>query len=61
MEQRIQINIFYIVGIVSAIAGAAYLAAEYVEYLSEPGKLSCLILLAGTFGSLGKYFEDRGR
>ncbi|UCD54057.1 MAG: hypothetical protein JSU76_04015 [Dehalococcoidia bacterium] len=61
MEQRIQINIFYIVGIVSAIAGVAYLAAEYVEYLSEPGKLGCLILLAGVFGSLGKYFEDRGR
>lgn len=61
MEQRIQINIFYIVGIVSTIAGVAYLAAEYVKYLSEPGKLSCLILLAGVFGSLGKYFEDRGR
>lgn len=61
MEQRIQINILYIVGIVSAIAGAAYLAAEYVEYLSGPGKLSCLILLAGVFGLLGKYFEERGR
>ena len=48
-------------GIVSAVAGAAYLAAEYVNYLSEPGKLGCLLLLAGLFGSLGKYFEDRGR
>ncbi len=61
MEQRVQINTLYIVGIVSAVAGAAYLAAEYVEYLSEPGKLSCLILLAGVFGALGKYFEDTGQ
>ncbi len=61
MEQKIQINILYIVGIVSAIAGAAYLAAEYVENLSEPGKLGALILLAGIFGTMGKYFEDRGQ
>lgn len=60
MEQRIQINTLYIVGIVSAVAGVAYLAAEYVAYLSEPGKLGALILLAGVFGALGKYFEDTG-
>ena len=61
MEQKGRAYILYIVGIVSAIAGAAYLAAEYVQYLSEPGKLGCLILLAGVFGLSGRYFEDRGQ
>jgi len=61
MEPRINSYILYIVGIVSAVAGAAYLAAEYVENLSEPGRLGALILLAGIFGALGKYFEDTGR
>ena len=61
MEQRGRAYILYIVGIVSAVAGAAYLAAEYVKYLSEPGKLGCLILLAGVFGLSGRYFEDRGQ
>ena len=42
------------------IAGIAYLAAEYVKYLSEPGKLGCLLLVVGLFGFLGKYFEERG-
>ncbi len=58
MEQKIRTYILYIVGTVSAVAGIGYLAAEYVNYLSEPGKLGCLLLLAGLFGSLGKYFEE---
>ncbi len=60
MEQKVKSYVLYIGGIVSAVAGVAYLAAEYVAYLSEPGKLGALILLAGVFGALGKYFEDTG-
>ena len=52
--------ILYGFGIVCSIAGVAYLAAEYVKYLSEPGKLACLLLVVGLFGFLGKYFEERG-
>ncbi len=47
-------------GILLCIAGVAYLVAEYVKYLSEPGKLACLLLVVGMFGFLGKYFEEKG-
>ena len=52
--------ILYGFGIVSCIAGMGYLAAEYIKYLSEPGKLACLLLVIGTLGFLGKYFEEMG-
>lgn len=52
--------ILYGFGIVLCISGIAYLAAEYVKYLSEPGKLACLILTVGMFALLGKYFEELG-
>ncbi len=55
-----RIYIFYGFGIVSCIAGMAYLAAEYVKYLSEPGKLVSLLLVVGMFGFLGKYFDEIG-
>jgi len=61
MDQKAKSYILYIVGIVSAVAGAVYLAAEYIENLSEPGKLGALILLACLFGAMGKYFEDKGQ
>ena len=52
--------ILYGFGIVSCIAGMGYLAAEYIKYLSEPGKLISLLLVIGTLGFLGKYFEEMG-
>ena len=52
--------VIYGFGFLFCIAGIAYLAAEYVKYLSEPGKLGCLLLVVGMFGFLGKYFEERG-
>lgn len=60
MDTKIRTYILYIVGIVSIVAGIGYLAGEYVKYLSEPGKLGCLILLVGMFALLGKYFEEIG-
>ena len=60
MDAKIRTYILYIVGIVSTVAGIGYLAGEYVKYLSEPGKLGCLILLVGMFALLGKYFEEIG-
>lgn len=44
-------------GILLCLSGVAYLAAEYVKYLSEIGKLVSLLLTVGMFASLGKYFE----
>ena len=58
--ERMRTYILYGSGIVLCIAGIAYLAAEYVKYLSEPGKLACLLLAVGMFGFLGKYFDQRG-
>jgi len=47
-------------GILFCLAGISYLAAEYVKYLSEAGKLVSLLLTVGMFGFLGKYFESLG-
>lgn len=52
--------ILYGFGIVLCISGMGYLAGEYIKYLSEPGKLACLILMVGMLGFLGKYFEEIG-
>jgi hypothetical protein len=60
MNARIRTYILYGIGIVSCIAGVAYLAAEYVKYLSEPGKLGCLVLVVGIFALLGRHFEEIG-
>lgn len=47
-------------GILFCLAGVGYLAAEYVKYLSEVGKLVSLLLTVGMFTFLGKYFEGLG-
>jgi len=47
-------------GILFCLAGIGYLAAEYVKYLSEVGRLVSLLLTVGMFGFLGKYFEGLG-
>jgi len=47
-------------GILFCLAGIGYLAAEYVKYLSEVGKLLSLLLTVGMFSFLGKYFEGLG-
>jgi len=52
--------ILYGFGIVLCISGIGYLAAEYVKYLSEPGKLACLILTVSMFALFGKYFDEIG-
>ena len=52
--------VLYGFGILLCVAGISYLAAEYVKYLSEAGKLVSLLLTVGMFGFLGKYFESLG-
>ncbi len=52
--------ILYGFGILFCVAGVGYLAAEYVKYLSDPGKLGALVLTVGLFAFLGKYFERLG-
>ncbi len=47
-------------GILFSLAGVGYLAAQYVQYLSEAGKLISLLLTVGMFAFLSKYFEDVG-
>ena len=54
------VYILYGFGILFCIAGIGYLAAEYVRYLSEAGKLVALLLTVAMFASLGKFFEDKG-
>jgi hypothetical protein len=52
--------ILYGFGLLFCIAGVGYLAAEYVKYLSEAGKIVSLLLTIGLFTFLGKYFEGLG-
>ena len=47
-------------GALFCLAGVGYLAAEYVKYLSEAGKIGSLLLTVGLFSFLSKYFEDLG-
>ena len=54
------VYILYGCGILFSVAGIGYLAAEYVRYLSEGGKLISLLLTVAMFASLGKYFEGLG-
>jgi uncharacterized membrane protein HdeD (DUF308 family) len=56
-----RIYILYGFGIVLCISGIAYLAADYVKYLSDWGKLGCLILSIGLFALLGRHFQEMGR
>ncbi len=52
--------VLYGFGILFCIAGVGYLAAEYVKYLSDTGKMGALLLTVGLFACLGKYFEGLG-
>ena len=52
--------ILYGFGILFCIAGVGYLAAEYMKYMSEIGKLVSLLLTVGLFAFLGKYFKGLG-
>ena len=52
--------VLYGFGIILCVAGIAYLAAAYVKYLSEPGKLACLVLATAMFILFGKYFQEKG-
>ena len=47
-------------GILFCLAGIGYLAAEYVRYLSDVGRIVSLLLTIGLFTFLGKYFEGLG-
>ena len=47
-------------GILLCLSGVGYLAAEYVKYLSDIGKMGSLLLAVGMFAFIGKYFESLG-
>ena len=51
--------ILYGFGILLCVSGVAYLAIEYVKYLSEFGRLACLVLAVAMFAFLGKHFITR--
>jgi len=52
--------VLYGFGILFCIAGMGFLAAEYVKYLSEVGKLVSMLLTVSMFAFLTKYFEGIG-
>jgi len=52
--------VLYGFGILFSVAGIGFLAAEYVKFMSEIGKLVSLLLTVGMFAFLTKYFEGIG-
>jgi len=52
--------VLYGFGILFCLAGIGFLAAEYVKYMSELGKLVSLLLTVGMFASLSRYFQEIG-
>lgn len=60
MEQTVKTCILYAFGILMCAAGVIYLLSEYIQYLSDAGKLLILLMMVVMFASFGKYFEDRG-
>ena len=52
--------VLYGFGILLCVAGIGYLAAQYVNYMSEIGQLVALLLTVGMLGFLGKYFQELG-
>jgi hypothetical protein len=55
-----RLYVLYGFGILLCLAGIGYLAAEYVKYMSEIGKLIALLLTTGMLSFLGKYFQELG-
>ncbi|MGD1119684.1 MAG: hypothetical protein ABR886_09375 [Dehalococcoidales bacterium] len=52
--------VLYGFGVFFCVAGLTYLAAEYVKYLSDAGRIGSLLLTVGLFAFLGKFFEELG-
>ena len=52
--------VLFVFGILFCLAGVGYLAAEYVQNLSEAGKLVSLLLTVAMFSFMSKYFESIG-
>ena len=52
--------ILYGFGVLLSLAGVIFLAAEYVRFLSDMGRLLALLLTVGMFAFLGKFFESLG-
>lgn len=52
--------VLYGFGILLSLAGVGFLAAEYMRFMSDAGKLAALILSVAMFASLTRYFEEVG-
>lgn len=57
---RLRVYILYGFGIIACIGGVSFLAAQYIQFLSEPVKLVLLLLIVALFFCMGRYFEEIG-
>ncbi len=55
-----KVYVLYGFGVLLCVSGVGYLAAEYIRFLSEVGKLFCLVLTTAMFAFLGKFLEKIG-
>lgn len=51
-------NVLVLLGIIVTVVGIVYFATEFIDRLSNWGKLAILALLTGAFIALGAGFED---
>ncbi len=52
------IYVLYGFGILLSLAGVGFLAAEYIRFMSDIGKLAALLLSIALFASLTRYFQE---
>lgn len=53
-------NVLVLLGIVITTAGLVYFATEFVDLISDWGRVVALVLLAVVFVALGVHFEQSG-
>lgn len=53
-------NVLVLVGILITAAGIIYFATEFIDRISEWGRLLAMVLLAVFFVALGVHFEQQG-
>lgn len=53
-------HILYLIGLFVVLGGVIYLSQEFLDYISDKGRLAILALLTVTFMALSRYAKEKG-